>query len=66
MLSKVLKNLKKEEKKLGKETDLPEAPALKAKKHSAQGFHAKQSSQAGAERQRSMGNRMWKSNSKPK
>jgi hypothetical protein len=66
MLSKVLKNLKKEEKKSGKGTKLPDAPALKPKKNSVQGFHAKQSSQAGAERQRSMGNRMWKTNTKPK
>ena len=65
MLSKVLKNLKKEEKKLG-EKNLPDSPMPKAKQHAAQGFHAKASSQAGAERQRSMGNRMWKSNSKPK
>jgi len=66
MLSKVLKNLKKEEKKSGKGTTLPSASLPKKKQSSLQGFHAKASSQAGAERQRSMGNRMWKSNSKPK
>ncbi|MFH1947530.1 MAG: hypothetical protein ABIJ23_05250 [Candidatus Magasanikbacteria bacterium] len=66
MLSKVLKNLKKEEKKLGKGSDIPTTVFPKTKFRGDQGFHAKQSSQAGAERQRSMGNRMWKSNSKPK
>lgn len=66
MLSKVLKNLKKEEKRTGKDSDLPGAVFPKTKLRGDQGFQAKQNSQAGAERQRSMGNRMWKSNSKPK
>ena len=66
MLSKVLKNLKKEEKKSGKGTKLPAMSLPKKKQHSVQGFHAKQNSQAGAKRQRSIGNRMWKTNTKPK
>ncbi|MBT4121244.1 MAG: hypothetical protein HOA57_00550 [Candidatus Magasanikbacteria bacterium] len=66
MLSKVLKNLKKEEKKLGKGTKLPSMSLPKKKQSSLQGFHAKASSQAGAQRQRSIGNRMWKTNTKPK
>lgn len=66
MLSKVLKNLKKEEKKSGKDSKLPDASLPKTKQHSTQGFHAKASSQAGAERQRSMGNRMWKTSNKAK
>jgi len=66
MLSKVLKNLKKEEKRAGKDSDLPSAVFPKTKFRGDQGFQAKQNSQAGAERQRSMGNRFWKMNNKVK
>ncbi|MFA7314396.1 MAG: hypothetical protein WC025_00490 [Candidatus Magasanikbacteria bacterium] len=59
MLSKVLKNLKKIEHKKGQ--DLTISFGKYKKQVSRQdGFHAKENSQAGAERQRSMGNRLAK------
>lgn len=66
MLNKVIKNIKKQEKKKGKDSGLPDLNPPKKKHRSDQGFHAKANSEAGALRQRSMGNRMWKTNNKPK
>lgn len=59
MLSKVLKNLKKKEKV--KSSDLSVSlGGLKKQAPQRDGFHAKAKSEAGALRQRSMGNRMSK------
>ena len=59
MLSKVLNNLKKIEKKKGKDLNISFG-GYKKKASKQDGFHAKKNSQAGAERQRSMGNRLAK------
>lgn len=59
MLNKVLNNLKKIEKKNGKDLSVSFG-GLKAKVSHQDGFRPKENSQAGAERQRSMGNRMAK------
>jgi len=61
MINKVLKNLKKLEKKSGKTPTIPAGNFPKSQFQGGQGFRAKQNSQEGAERQRSMGNR----NTKP-
>lgn len=63
MLIKVLKKMREEQKKTGEKKDLPVEntktyPTSTLQKRS--GFHAKANSQEGAERQRSMGNRMSK------
>ena len=57
MLSKVLNNLKKLEKKKGKDLTVSFG-GLKSKVSHQDGFRPKENSQAGAERQRSMGNRL--------
>ena len=62
MISKVLKNLRKLEKKAGINTATPNNVSYpKSQFQGGTGFRAKQNSQKGAERQRSMGNR----NTKP-
>ncbi|MFA7245213.1 MAG: hypothetical protein WC070_03490 [Candidatus Magasanikbacteria bacterium] len=59
MLSKVLQNLKKLEKKKSSDLNI-NLQGLKTPKPQKTGFHAKAKSEAGALRQRSMGNRMSK------
>jgi hypothetical protein len=59
MLNKVLKNLKKIENKKGSDLNITLSGYQKAKPRD-DGFHAKANSEAGALRQRSMGNRMSK------
>lgn len=59
MLSKVLKNLKKIENKKSSDLNITLA-GYKKPAPSKSGFHAKAKSEAGALRQRSMGNRMSK------
>ena len=61
MINKVLKNLRKLEKKAGINTNTISNAYPKQHLQSRNGFHAKQNSEKGAERQRSMGNR----NTKP-
>ena len=61
LLSKVLKNLKKIENKKSSDLSIT-LGGLKKPSPQRDGFHAKVNSEAGALRQRSMGNRM----SKPK
>lgn len=60
MLNKVLKRMKADEKKSVNKGSMSKGYTGKVLPSNA-GFHAKQNSQAGAERQRSMGNR----NTKP-
>ncbi|MDP2683995.1 MAG: hypothetical protein Q8P20_02955 [bacterium] len=61
MLNKVLKKMREAEKKAGKAPNVSSDTYPQPKLKGGTGFQAKQNSQAGAERQRSMGNR----NTKP-